>query len=79
MFNAFVPGPPNAVARGGRLYDHVGEASDLFVRLFGGFSLDLRELAARLMPTAEPKDAILAPWKDPALRKRSELHKLGRW
>ena len=69
MFNAFVPGLPNAVARGGR-YDHVGEAFGR-ARPATGFSLDLRELA-RLMPTAEPKDAILAPWsQDPALRKNS--------
>jgi ATP phosphoribosyltransferase regulatory subunit len=66
MFNAFVPGLPNAVARGGR-YDHVGEAFGR-ARPATGFSLDLRELA-RLMPSAERKNAILAPWsQDPALR-----------
>ncbi len=76
MFNAFVPGLPNAVARGGR-YDHVGEAFGR-ARPATGFSLDLRELA-RLMPTAEPKDAILAPWsQDPALRKKiAELRQTG--
>ena len=76
MFNAFVPGLPNAVARGGR-YDHVGEAFGR-ARPATGFSLDLRELA-RLMPSAERKDAILAPWsKDPALRiKIGELRKSG--
>lgn len=68
MFNAFVPGLPNAVARGGR-YDHVGEAFGR-ARPATGFSLDLRELA-RLMPLAERKDAVLAPWsQDPALRKK---------
>lgn len=66
MFNVFVPGLPNAVARGGR-YDHVGEAFGRS-RPATGFSLDLRELA-RLLPSAERKDAIRAPWgSDPALR-----------
>lgn len=76
MFNAFVPGLPNAVARGGR-YDHVGEAFGR-ARPATGFSLDLRELA-RLMPSAERKDAILAPWsQDPALRKKiNELRQAG--
>ena len=76
MFNAFVPGLPNAVARGGR-YDHVGEAFGR-ARPATGFSLDLRELA-RLMPLAERKDAILAPWsQDPALRKKiNELRLAG--
>lgn len=59
MFNVFVPGLPNAVARGGR-YDHVGEAFGR-LRPATGFSLDLRELA-RLLPTAERKGAIRAPW-----------------
>ncbi|MBC3909125.1 ATP phosphoribosyltransferase regulatory subunit [Undibacterium umbellatum] len=68
MFNVFVPGLPNAVARGGR-YDHVGEAFGRS-RPATGFSLDLRELA-RLLPSAERKDAILAPWgSDPALREK---------
>ncbi|MFZ6813144.1 ATP phosphoribosyltransferase regulatory subunit [Undibacterium sp. Rencai35W] len=76
MFNAFVPGLPNAVARGGR-YDHVGEAFGR-ARPATGFSLDLRELA-RLMPSAERKDAILAPWsQDPALRQKiNELRQSG--
>jgi ATP phosphoribosyltransferase regulatory subunit len=50
MFALYVPGLPNAVARGGR-YDHVGEAFGR-ARPATGFSLDLRELA-RLLPTAE--------------------------
>ncbi|MFZ6800323.1 ATP phosphoribosyltransferase regulatory subunit [Undibacterium sp. Di24W] len=76
MFNAFVPGLPNAVARGGR-YDHVGEAFGR-ARPATGFSLDLRELA-RLMPSAERKNAILAPWSsDPALRNKiNELRLVG--
>ena len=68
MFSVFVDGLPNAVARGGR-YDHVGEAFGR-ARPATGFSLDLRELA-RLMPVAERKPAIRAPWgNDPALRAR---------
>ncbi|MBC3870244.1 ATP phosphoribosyltransferase regulatory subunit [Undibacterium oligocarboniphilum] len=72
MFSAFVPGLPNAVARGGR-YDHVGEAFGR-ARPATGFSLDLRELA-RLMPVAERKGAIRAPWsRDPEL-----LLKIAQW
>ena len=68
MFSVFVDGLPNAVARGGR-YDQVGEAFGR-ARPATGFSLDLRELA-RLMPVAERKPAIRAPWgNDPALRSR---------
>jgi ATP phosphoribosyltransferase regulatory subunit len=76
MFAAYLPGLPNAVARGGR-YDHVGEAFGR-ARPATGFSLDLRELA-RLMPGAERKRAIRAPWgSDPALRaKITELRKAG--
>ncbi|MDE2429512.1 MAG: ATP phosphoribosyltransferase regulatory subunit [Burkholderiales bacterium] len=76
MFNVFVPGLPNPVARGGR-YDHVGEAFGR-ARPATGFSLDLRELA-RLLPSAERKDAILAPWgQDEGLRATiSELRKQG--
>ncbi|NEX62629.1 ATP phosphoribosyltransferase regulatory subunit [Noviherbaspirillum galbum] len=76
MFAAYVPGLPNAVARGGR-YDHVGEAFGR-ARPATGFSLDLRELA-RLMPGAERKRAIRAPWgNDPALRaKIADLRKAG--
>jgi ATP phosphoribosyltransferase regulatory subunit len=66
MFALYVPGLPNAVARGGR-YDHVGEAFGR-ARPATGFSMDLRELA-RLLPGAQPKAAIRAPWsRDPALR-----------
>jgi ATP phosphoribosyltransferase regulatory subunit len=68
MFAAYVPGLPNAVVRGGR-YDHVGEAFGR-ARPATGFSMDLRELA-RLMPTAERKPAIRAPWgTDQDLRKK---------
>lgn len=59
MFSIYVPGLPNAVARGGR-YDHVGEAFGR-ARPATGFSMDLRELA-RLLPSAERKTAIRAPW-----------------
>jgi len=66
MFAAYVPGLPNAVARGGR-YDHVGEAFGR-ARPATGFSLDLRELA-RLMPGAERRRAVRAPWgTEPGLR-----------
>ncbi|WP_338847659.1 ATP phosphoribosyltransferase regulatory subunit [Massilia sp. W12] len=65
-FAIYVPGLPNAVARGGR-YDHVGEAFGR-ARPATGFSLDLRELA-RLLPGAVRKSSIRAPWdEDPALR-----------
>ena len=66
MFALYVPGLPNAVARGGR-YDHVGEAFGR-ARPATGFSLDLRELA-RLLPLAERKHSIRAPWGNaPELR-----------
>ena len=76
MFNVFVPGLPNAVASGGR-YDHVGEAFGRS-RPATGFSLDLRELA-RLLPLAERKNAIRAPWgSDLALREKiASLRKEG--
>ncbi len=76
MFAAYVPGLPNAVARGGR-YDHVGEAFGR-ARPATGFSMDLRELA-RLLPTAERKRAIGAPWgTEPALRQKiAELRNAG--
>lgn len=76
MFAIYVPGLPNAVARGGR-YDHVGEAFGR-ARPATGFSMDLRELA-RLLPGAEPKRAIRAPWgREPALRtKIGALRKAG--
>ncbi|WP_210411927.1 ATP phosphoribosyltransferase regulatory subunit [Noviherbaspirillum sp. UKPF54] len=76
MFAAYVPGLPNAVARGGR-YDHVGEAFGR-ARPATGFSLDLRELA-RLIPVAERKSAIRAPWStEPALREKiADLRRIG--
>jgi ATP phosphoribosyltransferase regulatory subunit len=76
MFAAYVPGLPNAVARGGR-YDQVGEAFGRS-RPATGFSMDLRELA-RLIPGAERKRAIRAPWsKEPALRATiAQLRKSG--
>ncbi|NMM38958.1 MAG: ATP phosphoribosyltransferase regulatory subunit [Glaciimonas sp.] len=76
MFAAYVPGLPNAVARGGR-YDHVGEAFGR-ARPATGFSMDLRELA-RLLPMAKRKQAIFAPWSgDYFLKvKIDELRKAG--
>lgn len=76
MFATYVPGLPNAVARGGR-YDHVGEAFGR-ARPATGFSLDLRELA-RLIPVAERKSAIRAPWStEPALREKiADLRRMG--
>ncbi len=76
MFAAYVPGLPNAVARGGR-YDHVGETFGR-ARPATGFSMDLRELA-RLLPVAERKSAIRAPWgREPLLREKiMELRKAG--
>jgi ATP phosphoribosyltransferase regulatory subunit len=75
-FAIYVPGLPNAVARGGR-YDHVGEAFGR-ARPATGFSMDLRELA-RLLPIAERKRSIRAPWgRDPALREKIlELRNAG--
>ena len=76
MFALYVTGLPNAVARGGR-YDHVGEAFGR-ARPATGFSLDLRELA-RLLPTAERKHSIRAPWGNaPELKEKiAELRKSG--
>jgi ATP phosphoribosyltransferase regulatory subunit len=76
MFALYVAGLPNAVARGGR-YDHVGEAFGR-ARPATGFSLDLRELA-RLLPSAERKHSIRAPWGNaPELREQiAELRKSG--
>ena len=76
MFAVYVPGLPNAVLRGGR-YDHVGEAFGR-ARPATGFSMDLRELA-RLLPTAERKHSIRAPWGNaPELKdKIAELRKAG--
>jgi ATP phosphoribosyltransferase regulatory subunit len=75
-FAAYVPGLPNAVARGGR-YDHIGEAFGR-ARPATGFSLDLKELV-RLMPAAKRQNAILAPWGgDVNLRQRiAELRAHG--
>lgn len=76
MFAAYVHGLPNAVVHGGR-YDHVGEAFGR-ARPATGFSMDLRELA-RLLPVAERKHAIHAPWgKDAKLcLKVAELRHAG--
>lgn len=76
MFAAYVPGLPSPVARGGR-YDHVGEAFGR-ARPATGFSMDLRELA-QLLPFAEPKKSIRAPWgTTPELRaKIAELRAGG--
>jgi len=76
MFALYVPGLPNAVVRGGR-YDHVGEAFGR-ARPATGFSLDLRELA-RLLPSAERKHSIRAPWGNaPELREKiAGLRKAG--
>lgn len=76
MFAAYVPGLPNAVARGGR-YDHVGEAFGR-ARPATGFSMDLRELA-RLMPGAPRKAAVRAPWgTEPGLQEKiTELREAG--
>lgn len=60
MFAAYVPGVPNAVARGGR-YDKVGEAFGR-ARPATGFSLDVRELA-RISPIEVRAAAIRAPWQ----------------
>lgn len=68
MFAIYVPGLPNAVARGGR-YDDAGQAFGR-ARPATGFSMDLRELA-RLLPSAKLKRAICAPCgSEPALRKK---------
>ncbi|TFW13938.1 ATP phosphoribosyltransferase regulatory subunit [Duganella callida] len=76
IFALYVSGLPNAVVRGGR-YDHVGEAFGR-ARPATGFSLDLRELA-RLLPTAERKHSIRAPWGNaPELKEKiAELRKSG--
>ncbi|EEO26962.1 ATP phosphoribosyltransferase regulatory subunit [Oxalobacter paraformigenes] len=76
MFAAYVPGLPNAIARGGR-YDHVAEAFGRS-RPATGFSMDLRELA-RVLPAAEKRHVILAPWSDDEklCRKIGELRQSG--
>jgi ATP phosphoribosyltransferase regulatory subunit len=76
MFAAFVPGLPNALARGGR-YDQVGESFGRS-RPATGFSMDLRELS-RLLPPAEKRSSIHARWSDnPALcEKIRQLREAG--
>lgn len=65
-FAIYVPGLPNAVARGGR-YDEVGEAFGR-ARPATGFSMDLREIVG-LLPVTPPVPAISAPWRhDEALQ-----------
>jgi ATP phosphoribosyltransferase regulatory subunit len=59
-FAIYVPGLPNAVARGGR-YDEVGEAFGR-ARPATGFSMDLREIVG-LLPVTLPVPAISAPWR----------------
>ena len=67
-FAAFVPGSPDAVARGGR-YDEVGAAFGRN-RAAVGFSLDLKTLAA-VAPAQALHAAIRAPWaEDTILRSR---------
>ncbi len=64
-FAAYIDGPADAIARGGR-YDNVGGVFGR-ARPATGFSLELRELAA-LQPDQSPAPAIRAPWSDdPAL------------
>ena len=62
-FAVYVPGLPNAVARGGR-YDEVGEAFGR-ARPATGFSMDLREIVS-LLPVTPPVSAISAPWRQDA-------------
>jgi ATP phosphoribosyltransferase regulatory subunit len=65
-FAVYVPGLPNAVARGGR-YDEVGEAFGR-ARPATGFSMDLREIVS-LLPVTSPVPAISAPWRqDPTCK-----------
>lgn len=63
-FAIYVPGLPNAVARGGR-YDEVGEAFGR-ARPATGFSMDLREIVG-LLPVTPPVSAISAPWRQDAV------------
>ena len=76
MFAAYVPGLPNALARGGR-YDHVAVAFGRS-RPATGFSMDLRELA-RLLPAPQKRRAILAPWNNDGKCRQAirELRKAG--
>lgn len=65
VFAAFVPGSPDAIARGGR-YDEVGRSFGR-ARPATGFTMDLRQLAA-LVPAPPKRRPILAPAdSDPAL------------
>lgn len=63
VFSAFAEGSPDALARGGR-YDEVG-ASFGRARPATGFTMDLRQLAARAKGNG-PRRAILAPCADEA-------------
>jgi ATP phosphoribosyltransferase regulatory subunit len=76
VFAAYAEGWANAVALGGR-YDEIGKTFGR-PRPATGFSMDLREVAARL-PTPDLPKAILAPYvQDPALRdKISALRAMG--
>ncbi|CAM8633023.1 HisZ ATP phosphoribosyltransferase involved in histidine biosynthesis [Oxalobacteraceae bacterium] len=75
-FAIYVPGLPNAVARGGR-YDEVGEAFGR-ARPATGFSMDLREIVG-LLPVTPPVPAISAPWRQDAALQRlvAELRQRG--
>jgi ATP phosphoribosyltransferase regulatory subunit len=75
-FAIYVPGLPNAVARGGR-YDEVGEAFGR-ARPATGFSMDLREIVG-LLPVTPPVSAISAPWRQDAALQRlvAELRQQG--
>jgi len=67
-FAAYVPGSPDAMARGGR-YDEVGAAFGRS-RAAVGFSLDLKALAG-IAPAQPLHAAIRAPWaEDATLRAR---------
>lgn len=61
VFAVYTPGLANALALGGR-YDQVGESFGR-ARPATGFSMDLRELA-KVVPLAQEKGAILAPYAD---------------
>ena len=63
LFAAFVPGSPDAIARGGR-YDEVGRSFGR-ARPATGFTMDLRQLA-RLSRVDARRKAILSPGTDDA-------------